>query len=87
MFLQNLHTVFIISVGTYYLLTIIVLKFEIVHYITWLCVWNTAVCKANSMGPGRTPSFAASDLGLRCLQRSVFDIMALSLPVVVSKTD
>ena len=81
--IQNLHTIFIISIGTHYFLTIIALKFEIVHYITWMCVWDTAVCKANNM----TPPFATSDLGLLCLQRSVFDIMALfsrCAPIIVS---
>ena len=85
--IQNLHTLFIISIGTHYLLTIIALKFEIVHYITWMCVWDTAVCKTNKVDPDRTPSFATSDLGLLCLQRFVFDIMALfnrCAPIIVS---
>ena len=60
LFIQNLHTVFIISIGTHYLLTIIALKFEIVLYITCRCVRDIAVCRASK--------FAASDLGLHCLQ-------------------
>ena len=54
---------------------------EIVHYITWMCVWDTAV------DPDRTPPFATSDLGLLCLQRPVFDIMAFfnrCAPIIVS---
>ena len=68
MFIQILHTVFIISIGTHYLLTIIALKFELVHYITYRCVGDIAVCKASNVDPDRTPPSAASDLGLHCLQ-------------------
>ena len=67
MFIQNLHTVFIISIGTHYLLTIIAPKFEIVRYITWMCVWDTAVCMTGSVGPGQKLPFPTSDLGLHRL--------------------
>ena len=52
-------TVFTLSIGTPYLLTILVLKFEIIHStITW-CVLNIAVCMANSVDPNQTPGSAA----------------------------
>ena len=68
---------FIIVIGTHYLLTILAVKFEIVHYITWMCVCDTAVCKAGGVDLDRKLPFAASHLGLHRLQRSIRGIMDL----------
>ena len=43
--------IFTPSIGTPYLLTIPVLKFEIVHSTTSFCVKNIAACIANSVDP------------------------------------
>ena len=43
---------------------ILVLKLEIDHSTTSLCVQNIAVCIANSVATDQTPRCAASDLGL-----------------------
>ena len=86
--IQNLHTLFIISIGTHYLLTIIALKFEIVHYITLMCVWDTAVCKTNKVDPDRTPSFATSDLGPTFVCKGLFliswPLFNRCAPIIVS---
>ena len=63
---KNLGTIFTLSIGTPYLLTILVLKFEIVHSTT-----IDIVCMAKSVDPDQMPHSAASDLGLHCLQRSI----------------
>ena len=47
------HTILTQSIGRPYLLTIHVLKFEIVHSTTSWCVQNIAVCMANSVDPVR----------------------------------
>ena len=44
-------TVYTLSIGTPYLLTILVLKLEIVHSTTSWCVENLPVCMANSIDP------------------------------------
>ena len=65
---------FTLSIGTPYLLTILVLKFEIVHsttslmYLKYCCMYT---CIANSVDPDQMPLAAASDLGLHCLQRPI----------------
>ena len=64
-------TVFTLSFGIPYLLTILALKFEIVHSITLLLCLSIAVCRANSVDPDQTPRFAASDLGLQCLHMRI----------------
>ena len=75
--INSVYTVFIISIGTHHLHTLIALKFEIVRYITWMCVWDTAVCMAGSVGPGQKLPFATSDLGLHRVERSICGITAL----------
>ena len=59
------------KVGIPYLLTIFVLKFEIIHSSTSWCVYNIAVCMANSVDPDQMLQNVASDLGLHCLQRPI----------------
>ena len=59
------NTIFTLSIGTY-LLTILLLKFEIVPSTTSSCFYNIAVCMANSVGPDQMCS-TASDLDLNCL--------------------
>ena len=60
------YCIFTLSIGKPYLLTILVLNFEIVHStILW------SVCMANSVDPDQMPHSAASDLGLHCLQRPI----------------
>ena len=65
-------TIFTLSIGTSYPLTctILVLKFEIVHSTTCLCVLKYC-CMYGSVDPDQTPHSEASDLGLHCLQRPV----------------
>ena len=63
--------VFTQSIGTHYVLTILVLKFEVVHSTTSSYVQNIAVCMANSGDPDQMPHSAAYDLGPHCLQRPV----------------
>ena len=65
------NTVFTLSIGTPYLLTILVVMFEIVHSTTSWCLYNIAGCMANSVDPDQMPRSAASDLGLHCLQRPI----------------
>ena len=55
-----------------YLLTILVLKFDIVYYIL-MCL-KECWMYANSVDPDQTPRSAASDLGLHCLQRPIREI-------------
>ena len=69
--------IFIISIGPHYLLTIFAVKFEMVHYVTRMCVCNTAVCKAGGVDPDRKLPFTASHLGLHRLQRSIRGMMDL----------
>ena len=64
-------TVINLSTGTPFLLTILVLNFDIVHSTTSRCVLNIAVWMANSVDPDQTPLNAASDLGLHGLQRPI----------------
>ena len=54
-------------IGTPYQLTIHVLKFEIVHFSTSLCV-SIPVCMANGVEPDQRVHSVASDLGLHRLQ-------------------
>ena len=68
-------TEFILSIGTPYLLTILVLKFEIVHSTTSCCVSNIALSMANSVDPDQTPHSVASDLGL-------YFCKSLSVPIL-----
>ena len=64
-------TLFTLSIGMLYLLTILVLKCEIVNSTTSWCVLNIAVCIAISVDPDQMPHSAASDLGLHCLQMPI----------------
>ena len=52
--------VFTLSIGTTYLLTILVLKCETVHSTACICVLNIAVCMANSVDPDQKVYSAAS---------------------------
>ena len=70
-----------------YLFTILVLKFEIFHSttlfavhtailqthteVTSKCVYNIAVCMANSVDLDQMPCTVGSDLGLHYLQRPI----------------
>ena len=65
---------FTLSIGTPYLLTILVLKFEIVPSST-CCVLNITECMANSVDPDQMPHSGASDLGQHCLQRPICPIV------------
>ena len=56
-------TIFILSIGTSYLLTILVLQFKNSLFYH-LDVFNIAVCIANSVDPAQMPHFVASDLCL-----------------------
>ena len=60
-------TIFALNIGTPYLLTILVLNFEIVNSTSSWCVKNIAVCMANIVDPDQTPYTAASDLHLHCM--------------------
>ena len=55
-----------------YLLTILIVKFEIVHSTLDVSVILLFVCcMPNTADPDQTPSNVASDLGLHSLQRSI----------------
>ena len=71
MFIQNI-TVFTLSIGTSYILTMLFLKFGKIHLITFWCVRNIAGWVANSVDPDQMQHSVASDLGLHCLLRHVF---------------
>ena len=60
-----------LSIGTPYLLTIHVLKFEIVHSTTTRCVQNIALCVVNGVDPDQSLHSVASDLSLHCLQMPI----------------
>ena len=60
-------TVFTLSIGTPYLHTILVIKFETVHSTSSWCVESSAGCIVNIVDPDQMPHSAASDLGLHCL--------------------
>ena len=66
----TMSIVFTLSIGTPYLRTMFILKFEIVHSITSCCVLNIAVCMANSVDPDQMPHSAASDQGLHCFAKA-----------------
>ena len=66
---MSMYTIITLSIGTSYLLTILLIKFEVVHFTTSCCVYSIALCMANSLNLDQTPRSAASDLGLHCLQR------------------
>ena len=51
--------------------------FERVHYIIWMCVCDTAVCKAAGVDPDRKLPFATSHRDLYRLQRSICGTMDL----------
>ena len=61
-------TVFPLSIGRHYILTILVLNFEIVYSAT-SC--NIAVCMANSVDPDQTSHSVVSDQCLHSLQRPI----------------
>ena len=66
------YTIFGLNNGTSYLLTILVLKLEmIVHSTTCWCILNISVCMANRIDPDQMLHSVASDLGLHCLQRLI----------------
>ena len=48
------------SIGTPYLLTRLVLKFEIVHSTTSLSIKNIAACMANNVDPDQMLHFEAT---------------------------
>ena len=66
-----MYTVITLSIGTSYLLTILLIKFEVAHFTTSCCVYSIALCMANSLDLDQTPRSVASDLGLHCLQRPI----------------
>ena len=75
------------SVGTLYLLTILLLKIEIIHS-TPVVVSNITVCMANSVDPDQMPHFAASDLDLHCLQSlyvPILGVITVMLPNMKNK--
>ena len=67
---RTILTVYIYVFG--HLLTIIVRKFEHVHFDYRLVYLQTAGWKANSKDPDQTPRVAASDQGLHCLLRHAY---------------
>ena len=70
-YVDGLHTVFILSIRTPQLLTILVLEFEQVQYLPDV-VSKIAGWVANSVDPDETPRSAASHLGLHCFLRPVY---------------
>ena len=64
-------TIYSLSIGTSYILTILVPNYEIVNSNTCECAQNITVCMANSVDPDQMPHSVASDLGLHCLQRTM----------------
>ena len=69
--LSKPHTIFTVSIGTPYLLTILLLNFEIVHSTTCWCAWNIATCMLNNVDADQRPHFAATNLSLHCLYRPI----------------
>ena len=61
-------TVFALSIGTPYLLTILVLKFEIIHFTNLLMCRKYCLCMANSVDHDQMQHSAVSNLGLHSLQ-------------------
>ena len=64
-------TIFILSIGTPLLLTILVLKLEKVSFTHCWCVKNTAIWMANDVDPDHTHQSAAFDLGLNSELKTV----------------
>ena len=65
---KKVASVFTLSIGTPYLLTILILKFKIYYSPFYLCVLNIVVYMANGVDPDQMPHSVASDQGLHCLQ-------------------
>ena len=47
-------------------------------FLLLLCFIEISVFNANSVDPDQTPRFAASDLGLRCLQCSFYRTLGIN---------
>ena len=65
------NTIITLSIGTPCPLTLPVRKLEIFHSVITWSVQNIVQCMANSVDPDQMPHYAASDLGLHCLQRPI----------------
>ena len=65
--LEKVNRVFILIVGTPWLLIILILKFELIHFILYWSAWKLFKRVPNSVDPDQMPQDVASDLVLHCL--------------------